>query len=228
MSWSCPPTRTPTGCLPARCRPPAGSSSGRVSLPWWSSWPVDRGEGWRGGASRSKAPRWFRFSNQSRRGGHAPRRQARLRHRGSDREGRADVPVEVPPQALARAWRARSNRIPAQPRETEVDLQLPVFPRIAVVGPPRLEAGSFAEVAVFAVEPDGTPSPPSSLDIRSPSDALVQRGSGRRTVTKPGSARSSGIVRSGPVDIAATATGPPPARSEWVEARAGRSLLSWP
>ncbi len=129
----------------------------------------------------------------------------------ADREGRAEVPVEVPPGA--RTGLARAVDQNAAARETEVDLQLPAFPRIAVVAPPRLEAGSFAEVAVFAVEPDGTPCPASSLDIIA-SDALVHgMGAG-----PAGEARflleAPRIIRSGPLALTATAAGSPPAQAD--------------
>ncbi len=108
-----------------------------------------------------------------------------------------------------------------------MDLQLPAFPRIAVVAPPRLEAGSFAEVAVFAVEADATPSPPSSLDIIA-SDALVHpMGAG-----PAGEARflleAPRIIRSGPLALTATAAGSPRRRPTFACGSSRPSLLSWP
>ena len=62
----------------------------------------------------------------------------------ADRQGRVEIPIQVPPGIRAGIARAVDHNGAA--RETEVDLQQPPFPRVLVLAPPTLDVGSFSEI----------------------------------------------------------------------------------
>jgi hypothetical protein len=129
----------------------------------------------------------------------------------ADRQGHVDIPIEVPPGVRAGVARAIDHN--AAVRETEVDLQLPPFPRVAVVAPLALEVGSFAEIAVLALEGDGAPIPAAQLTLGA-SDGLVHP-------LEPGPAGEARFLFEAPrragagaVALTATVIGPAPARAD--------------
>jgi hypothetical protein len=88
----------------------------------------------------------------------------------ADRMGNVTVPIRVPPGMRTGVARAvdRNGNV----KETEVDLQPPPFRRVLVIAPPVLEVGSYAEVAVIALDAQGEPAAPGRLSLRD-SDGLV-------------------------------------------------------
>ena len=129
----------------------------------------------------------------------------------ADRQGHAEIPIRVPPGinvGLARASDRNGTR------ETQVDLQLPPFPRVALLAPTAVEAGAFAEVAVLALAPDGTAAPAATLSLTASSGVVHSLGAG-----VPGEARflfeAPRRLEGGAVALTATAAGTagaPPAR----------------
>jgi hypothetical protein len=88
----------------------------------------------------------------------------------ADRLGHVRIPIEVPPGM--RTGSARAVDHDGNVKETEVDLQPEPFRRVLVIAPPALEVGSFAEVAVLALDALGEPAAPGRLSLRA-SDGLV-------------------------------------------------------
>jgi hypothetical protein len=88
----------------------------------------------------------------------------------ADRMGNVTVPIRVPPGMRTGVARAvdRNGNV----KETEVDLQPPPFRRVLVIAPPVLEVGSYAEVAVIALDALGEPAAVGRLSLRD-SDGLV-------------------------------------------------------
>jgi hypothetical protein len=131
----------------------------------------------------------------------------------ADRQGRAEIPIRVPPGisvGLARATDRNGTR------ETQVDLQLPPFPRVLLMAPPAVEAGSFAEVTVLALAPDGTPAASESLSLAATGGVVHTLGT-----EVPGEARflfeAPRRLEGGAVALTATAGGAPgalPARAD--------------
>ena len=66
----------------------------------------------------------------------------------ADRQGRVEIPIQVPPGVRAGIARAVDHNGAA--RETEVDLQPAPFPRVLVLAPPTLDVGSFSEIVLLA------------------------------------------------------------------------------
>ena len=81
----------------------------------------------------------------------------------ADRQGRVEIPIHVPPGVRAGVARAVDHNGAA--RETEVDLQPAPFARVMVLAPATLDVGSFSEIVLLAVEPDGTPADPARLTL---------------------------------------------------------------
>jgi hypothetical protein len=88
----------------------------------------------------------------------------------ADRQGHVILPIQVPPGMRTGVARAvdRNGNV----KETEVDLQPPPFRRVLVIAPPVLEVGSYAEVAVIALDAQGDAAAPGRLSLRD-SDGLV-------------------------------------------------------
>ena len=66
----------------------------------------------------------------------------------ADRQGRVEIPIQVPPGVRAGVARAVDHNGAA--RETEVDLQPAPFPRVVVLAPATLDVGSFSEIVLLA------------------------------------------------------------------------------
>jgi len=79
----------------------------------------------------------------------------------ADRQGHVEIPIEVPPGV--RKAEARAVDPSGGARATEVDLQLPPFPRVLLLAPASLEVGSFTEIAVSALDENGAPAPAGQL-----------------------------------------------------------------
>jgi len=129
----------------------------------------------------------------------------------ADRQGRVEIPIQVPPGIRTAVARAVDHA--GAVRETEVDLQLAPFPRLVVLAPTALDAGSFAEIVVLAVEPDGAPIAPGQLTMSASAGLLHPVGPG-----PSGEARflfeAPRRVGSGALAITATAAGATPARAD--------------
>ena len=81
----------------------------------------------------------------------------------ADRQGHVEIPIDVPPGV--RKAEARAVDKSGGARATEVDLQLPPFPRVLVLAPASLEVGSFTEIIVTALDEDGAPAPAGRLTL---------------------------------------------------------------
>ncbi len=129
----------------------------------------------------------------------------------ADRQGRVEIPIQVPPGI--RAGTARAVDQYGAARETEVDLQQAPFPRVLVLAPPTLDVGSFSEIVLVAVELDGTPASSSRLTLGASAGLLHPLGAGAL-----GEARflfeAPRKLGSGAVALTALAAGPPPSRSD--------------
>lgn len=129
----------------------------------------------------------------------------------ADPKGHVQIPIQVPPGV--RTGLARAVDPNGATRETEVDLQLPPFPRIAVLAPAALEAGSLTEIAVFAVEPSGEPTAPARLNLTASRGLVHAVGPG-----DPGEARfvleAPRRVGDRAVSLTASAPGAEPATAE--------------
>src|SRR6185369_2813742 len=81
----------------------------------------------------------------------------------ADQKGHVEIPIEVPPGV--RKAEARAVDKSGGVRATEVDLQLPPFPRVLVLAPASLEVGSFTELLVAALDDSGAPVPAGQLTL---------------------------------------------------------------
>ena len=81
----------------------------------------------------------------------------------ADRQGHVEIPIDVPPGV--RTAEARAVDKSGGARATEVDLQLPPFPRVLLLAPASLEVGSFTEIAVSALDENGAPAPANQLTL---------------------------------------------------------------
>jgi hypothetical protein len=79
----------------------------------------------------------------------------------ADRQGHVEIPIDVPPGV--RKAEARAVDRSGGARATEVDLQLPPFPRVLVLAPASLEVGGFSEIVVSALDENGAPAPAGQL-----------------------------------------------------------------
>ena len=129
----------------------------------------------------------------------------------ADRQGHVDIPIEVPPGVHVGSARAVDHNAAA--RETEVDLQLPPFPRLLVLAPSSVEVGSFAEISVVGVEGDGAPTAPARLTLGASAGLVHPLGAG-----PSGEARflfeAPRLLGAGAVALTATAPGPTPGRAD--------------
>src|SRR3954471_21077975 len=112
----------------------------------------------------------------------------------ADRQGHVEIPIDVPPGVRRAEARAvdRSGGV----RATEVDLQLPPFPRVLVLAPASLEVGSFTEVVVGAVDENGAPVASGQLTLAASAGLAHPRGG------PPGEAR---FLFEAPVQVGAGA-----------------------
>jgi hypothetical protein len=81
----------------------------------------------------------------------------------ADRQGHVEIPIDVPPGV--RKAEARAVDKSGGARATEVDLQLPPFPRVLLLAPASLEVGSFTEITVSALDEDGAPAAADQLTL---------------------------------------------------------------
>ncbi len=81
----------------------------------------------------------------------------------ADKQGHVKIPIEVPPGLRVGVARAVDHN--GNVKETEVDLQPAPFKRVLIVAPPVLEAGSFVDVAVLALDPFGEPAAAGRLSL---------------------------------------------------------------
>ena len=79
----------------------------------------------------------------------------------ADRQGHVEIPIDVPPGV--RKAEARAVDKSGGARATEVDLQLPPFPRVLLLAPASLEVGSFTEIVMSALDDNGAPAPARQL-----------------------------------------------------------------
>ncbi|HEX3901981.1 MAG TPA: hypothetical protein VH853_03965 [Polyangia bacterium] len=128
----------------------------------------------------------------------------------ADHQGHVEIPIDVPPGVRKAAARAVDNT--GASRETEVDLQLPAFPRLLLLAPASLEVGSFTEITVCALDEDGAPAAADRLTLAA-SEGLAHPLGG-----PPGEARflfeAPVHLGSGAVTLAAMTVGAAPARTE--------------
>jgi hypothetical protein len=129
----------------------------------------------------------------------------------ADRQGRVEIPIRVPPGVRAGVARAVDHNGAA--RETEVDLQQAPFPRVLVLAPATLDVGSFSEIVLLGVEPDGTPAGANRLTLGASAGLLHPLGAGAA-----GEARflfeAPRRLGSGAVALTALAAGPPASRTD--------------
>jgi len=129
----------------------------------------------------------------------------------ADKQGHVEIPIEVPPGI--RHGQARATDRNGASRETEVDLQLPAFPRVALLAPAGMEAGSFAEVTVIAVDDTGAPAAADTLTLAASAGLAHPLGA-----SAPGETRflfeAPVRVDGAPVKLTATAAGERPAFAE--------------
>jgi hypothetical protein len=129
----------------------------------------------------------------------------------ADRQGRAEIPIQVPPGI--RAGLARAVDHAGAARETEVDLQQAPYPRVLVLAAPTLDVGSFSEITLLGVDPDGTPANPARLTLGASAGLLHPLGAGAA-----GEARflfeAPRLLGSGAVALTAMAAGSPPSRTD--------------
>jgi hypothetical protein len=129
----------------------------------------------------------------------------------ADRQGRVEIPIVVPPGLRAGVARAVDHNGAA--RETEVDLQPAPFPRILMLAPPALDVGSFSEIVLIAIEPDGTPAKPDRLTLGASAGLVHPLGPG-----SVGEARflfeAPRRLGSGAVALTALAMGTPASRAD--------------
>jgi hypothetical protein len=92
----------------------------------------------------------------------------------ADRQGHVEIPIDVPP-GVGRA-EARAVDKSGGVRATEVDLQLPPFPRVLVLAPSSLEVGSFTEIVVGALDDKGAPVPAGQLTLSASEGLAHPRG----------------------------------------------------
>jgi hypothetical protein len=130
----------------------------------------------------------------------------------ADRQGHVEIPIDVPPGV--RRAEARAVDKSGGARATEVDLQLPPFPRVLLLAPASLEVGSFTEIVVSALDENGAPAPADQLML-APAAGLAHPLGG-----PPGEARflfeAPGHVGGGAVTLTAVAPGAVPGRAELV------------
>ena len=81
----------------------------------------------------------------------------------ADHQGHVEIPIDVPPGV--RKAEARAVDRSGGARATEVDLQLPQFPRVLVLAPASMEVGSFTEIIVSALDESGAPAPAGQLTL---------------------------------------------------------------
>jgi hypothetical protein len=129
----------------------------------------------------------------------------------ADQRGRAEIPILVPPGVRAGVARAVDHNGAA--RETQVDLQPAPFARVVVLAPSTLDVGSFSEIVLLAVEPDGAPANPAGLTLSASAGLLHPLGRGPL-----GEARflfeAPRVLGSGAVALTAIAAGTPPSRAD--------------
>jgi len=129
----------------------------------------------------------------------------------ADRQGRVEIPIQVPPGLRAGVARAVDHN--GATRETEVDLQAAPFTRVVVLGPTTLDVGSFSEIVLLAVDADGAPANPARLTLSASAGLVHPVGPGPL-----GEARflfeAPRKLGSGAVALTAMAAGPPPSRSD--------------
>jgi hypothetical protein len=90
----------------------------------------------------------------------------------ADAEGNVRVPVVVPPGVPV--GMARSVSASGATTEQAIDFKLPSFARILIAMPDTLVAGSTVELAVYAVEPAGTPVQAADVTLRASSGPKPQ------------------------------------------------------
>jgi hypothetical protein len=129
----------------------------------------------------------------------------------ADHQGHVEIPIEVPPGV--RKGQARAVDRNGAARETEVDLRLPTFRRVALLAPESFEVGAFAEVVAIAVNEDGTPTAAEALTLGASAGLSHALGPGA-----PGEARflfeAPRIIGSGAVALTASTAGTPPGRAD--------------
>jgi hypothetical protein len=129
----------------------------------------------------------------------------------ADQRGRAEIPILVPPGVRAGIARAVDHNGAA--RETEVDLQPAPFARMVLLTAPTLDVGSFSEIVLLAIEPDGAPANPAGLTLSASAGLLHPLGRGPL-----GEARflfeAPRLLGSGAVALTAIAAGTPASRTD--------------
>jgi hypothetical protein len=137
----------------------------------------------------------------------------------ADKQGHVEIPISVPPGV--QKGEARAVDRSGETRETEVDLRLPPTPRVLVLAPPEVEAGSLSEVTVLAVDERGGPQAPGQLSL------VTSVGLSHPLGGEPGEARflfeAPTHLETGAVALTGSAAGAVPARADAVlKLRAGQ------
>jgi hypothetical protein len=129
----------------------------------------------------------------------------------ADKQGHVKIPIEVPPGLRFGTARAVDHN--GNVKETEVDLQPAPWKRVLIVAPPILDVGSFVEVAVLALDPDGQPAAQGRLSLHSTEGLVHALGA-----AGPGEARFlvevPRRVGAGVLALTAAAAGTPLGRAE--------------
>jgi hypothetical protein len=132
----------------------------------------------------------------------------------ADKQGHVEIPISVPPGVQKGEARAVDRN--GESRETEVDLHLPPTPRVLVLAPAQVEAGSLSEIAVLAVDESGAPQTPRELSLVASTGLCHPLGG------EPGEARflleAPTHIESPTVALTASAAGAVPARADAVVA----------
>jgi hypothetical protein len=127
----------------------------------------------------------------------------------ADHQGHVEIAIEVPPGV--RKGQARAVDRSGAARDTEVDLKLPIFPRIVLLAPAAFEAGAFAEVTAIAVNEDGSLTPAGAVTLAASAGTAHALGA-----SPTGGARflfeAPRRIGSGAVALTGVAAGDPPSR----------------
>ncbi len=130
----------------------------------------------------------------------------------ADRQGHVELPIVVPPGVQKAEARAVDRS--GESRDTQVDLHLPAFPRVMLLAPAAVEAGSFSEVVVLGVDDRGEPEAPNRLSL------VASTGLSHPLGGTPGEARFlfEAPVRTiaGTLALTASAAGRVPSRADTV------------
>ncbi len=144
----------------------------------------------------------------------------------ADRQGHVEIPIDVPPGV--RHGQARATDRNGASRETDVDLQLPAFPRVALLAPDGMEAGSLSEVTVLAVDDTGAPAAADTLTLAASAGLAHPLGAAAPGETRFLYEAPARLAETAAIKLTATAAGDRPGCGEAnVPLRAGAPRTGW-